>query len=446
MMEMERMVMAKVTGRLVPFLILCYLLAYLDRVNVGFAALTMNDDLGFSPTVFGWGAGIFFFGYFLFEVPSNLLLDKFGARRWIARIMISWGLISTAMILVRGEQSFYAIRFLLGVAEAGFFPGIIYFLTIWFPNEYRARMVGLFMIAVPLSSLIGAPLSGAILDAMDDVAGLAGWQWLFIVEGLPTLAVGVAVLLWLTDRPAQAHWLSSEERDWLERRLAAERSEREKVRVYRVRESLRDPWVLLLGLLYFCIVVSLYGVGFWMPQMLEGLGSFTNLDVGLLTAVPYGFAAVCMVLWGQRSDRTGERRWHLAATLLLGSVGFLLVAASDTLALKMIGLCMAAVGIYAGFGPFWSLPSLFLTGTAAAAGIALINSIGNLGGFAGPYLIGWLKETSGAFQSGLTVLGIALASGGLLALGLGARILARHAVRSGIERRHGDADLPGVGR
>jgi ACS family tartrate transporter-like MFS transporter len=428
MTEMERVVIAKVTRRLVPFLILCYFLAYLDRVNLGFAALTMNDDLGFSPTVFGWGAGIFFFGYFLFEVPSNLLLDRFGARRWIARIMISWGLISTAMILVRGEQGFYAIRFLLGVAEAGFFPGIIYFLTTWFPNAYRARVVGLFMIAVPLSSLIGAPLSGEILDAMDDVAGLAGWQWLFILEGLPSVAVGIAVLLWLTDRPDQAQWLSAEERDWLEGRLATERNQREKVRVYGVWESLRDPSVLLLGLLYFCIVVGLYGVGFWMPQILEGLGSFTNLEVGLLTAIPYGFAAVCMMLWGRHSDRAGERHWHLAAALLLGSVGFVLVGASDDLLLKMVGLCMAAVGIYAGLGPFWSLPSLFLTGTAAAAGIALINSIGNLGGFAGPYLIGWLKQASGGFQSGLTALGAALALGGIIALVLGARILARHAV------------------
>jgi len=404
----------KIVRRLIPFLMLCYFVAYLDRVNVGFAALTMNADLGFSAQMFGLGAGIFFAGYFLFEVPSNLLLERFGARVWIARIMITWGTLAAAMALVTGPKSFYAMRFLLGIAEAGFFPGIILYLTYWFTAEERARWIGMFMTAIPLSSVIGGPISGWILDHMDGIAGISGWQWLFVLEGLPSVFVGCACLVLLDDGPATARWLDPGERDALVRRLAAERSQRESVHAYTLREALVNPRVLALSVVYFGLVSGNYGLGYWLPTLVKGVAETTRLDAllgiglhtltGLLVAVPYALAVAAMIAWTRHSDRARERVWHVAGPALLGGAALAAAAGLDDPRLAAAAVTLCAICTYAALPTFWTLPTAFLTGTAAAGGIALVNSIGNLGGFVGPYLLGWLSDTTGAATLGLLFL------------------------------------------
>ena len=404
----------KATVRLIPFLCLAYTINFLDRVNVGFAALHMNDALGFSPSVYGFGAGIFFLGYIVFEIPSNLALRRFGARIWIARIMISWGLVACAMALVHSETSFYVTRALLGIAEAGFFPGIILYLTFWFPSAERARIVALFMASVPLATVIGGPLSGALLQ-MHGFLGFAGWQWLFVIEGIPAIVLGVLALKILTDSPDQAHWLTDEEKSALSSTLEREAKETEAVGYASMRNALTRPRVLALGALYFLMVTGLYGIGFWMPQVISGFG-LGSLAVGFLTAVPYLFAAIAMVLWGRHSDRTGERRWHIALPLFLAAASFAWSAYSGPLVPTMVALTLATLGFYAAFGPFWSLPTALLTGAGAAAGIALVNSLGNVAGFAGPYIVGLLKEATGSFSAALLFLAAALALGGLMAL------------------------------
>jgi ACS family tartrate transporter-like MFS transporter len=404
----------KAARRLLPFLCLCYMVNFLDRVNVGFAALAMNEDLGFSPSVFGAGAGIFFAGYILFEIPSNLALQKFGARIWIARIMISWGLVASAMALVHNEASFYALRLLLGIAEAGFFPGIILYLTYWFPARERARIVSLFMVAVPLATVIGGPVSGALLE-LHGLWGLKGWQWLFIIEGLPAVLLGVVVLFFLDDRPEGARWLTDEERQALSAMLAAEAKATREVGYASLGQALTRPRVLVLGLLYFCIAFGLYGIGFWMPQVIQTFG-LTPLKIGFLTAIPYLFAALAMVLWGANSDRTGERIWHVALPLLLAALAFAWSAMTLPLGLTMVALTLATVGIHAVVGTFWSLPTAILTGTGAAAGIALVNSMGNLGGFAGPFIVGAIRQATGSFNAALWFLAGALLLGALIAL------------------------------
>lgn len=405
---------AKATYRLIPFLCLAYTVNFLDRVNVGFAALHMNADLGFSPAVFGFGAGIFFLGYIVFEIPSNLALQRFGARIWIARIMISWGLIACAMALVRGETSFYVSRLLLGIAEAGFFPGIILYLTYWFPAGTRARIIALFMASVPLATVFGGPISGVLLQ-MHGFAGLAGWQWLFIIEGAPAVLLGVLALFVLTDKPDKAAWLSENERRALTETLASEAANTKAVGYADLRQALKRPRVLALGVLYFLMVTGLYGIGFWMPQVLATFG-LDPLHVGFLTAIPYLFAVIAMVLWGRHSDKTGERRWHIALPLLLAACAFAWSAYSGPLLPTMIALSLATLGFYAAFGPFWSLPTALLTGTGAAAGIALVNSMGNAAGFTGPYIVGLLKQATGSFSAALLFLAAALALGGLMAL------------------------------
>ncbi len=405
---------AKATYRLIPFLCLAYTVNFLDRVNVGFAALHMNADLGFSPAVFGFGAGIFFLGYIVFEIPSNLALQRFGARIWIARIMISWGLIACAMALVRGETSFYVSRLLLGIAEAGFFPGIILYLTYWFPAGTRARIIALFMASVPLATVFGGPISGVLLQ-MHGFAGLAGWQWLFIIEGAPAVLLGVLALFVLTDKPDKAAWLSENERRALTETLASEAANTKAVGYADLRQALTRPRVLALGVLYFLMVTGLYGIGFWMPQVIATFG-LDPLHVGFLTAIPYLFAAIAMVLWGRHSDKTGERRWHIALPLLLAACAFAWSAYSGPLLPTMIALSLATLGFYAAFGPFWSLPTALLTGTGAAAGIALVNSMGNAAGFTGPYIVGLLKQATGSFSAALLFLAAALALGGLMAL------------------------------
>jgi len=404
----------KAARRLIPFLCLCYAVNFLDRVNVGFAALAMNQDLGFSPSIYGAGAGIFFVGYFLFEIPSNLALKKFGARIWIARIMISWGLVATAMALVHSETSFYVMRFLLGVAEAGFFPGIILYLTYWFPAAERARIVSLFMAAVPLATVVGGPVSGALLE-LHGLGGLKGWHWLFIIEGLPAILLGMVALKFLNDRPEQAAWLTPAERKALAETLAAEAKVTRETGYAGLSQALTRPRVLVLGLIYFCIVVGLYGIGFWMPQVIQTLG-LNPLRIGFLTAVPYLFAAIAMVLWGVRSDRTRERIWHVALPLLLGGAAFAWSAFTGPLWLTMVALTLATVGIYAAIGTFWSLPTAILAGTGAAAGLALVNSMGNLGGFAGPSIVGVTKQATGSFTAALLFLAGALALGAVITL------------------------------
>ena len=382
-----------------PFLIVCYFVAYLDRVNVSFAALTMNKDLGLSASAFGFGAGIFFLAYFVFEVPSNLFLERVGARKWIARIMFTWGLISGAMAFVGGETSFYLLRVLLGVAEAGFFPGIIFYLTLWFPAVYRARIIGYFMAAIPLSTVIGAPVSGLLLG-LDGFIGMKGWQWLFILEATPSLILSVVVFFYLTDRPADATWLQADERAWLVNRLAEERRQRETLRTYSVLQALLNPKVLALSLVYFGAVATNYGLSFFLPQIVKAFG-MSNFQTGLVAALPYVVGLVGIVLWGRRSDRKVERRFHTAFPLCVAAGGIGISTALSDPTMKMMALSIAGFGIFACLPVFWTLPTAFLSGPAAAGGIAIINSIGNLAGFAGPYAMGRVKDLTGSYTGGL---------------------------------------------
>ncbi len=428
--EARRSAIAKAARRLIPFLCLCYAVNFLDRVNVGYAALAMNADLGFTPAIYGTGAGIFFVGYILFEIPSNLALQRFGARIWIARIMISWGLIATAMALVSGETSFYVMRFLLGVAEAGFFPGIILYLTYWFPARERARIVALFMAATPLATMVGGPVSGALLE-FNGLFGLKGWQWLFIVEGLPAIVLGVIALRVLDNRPEEASWLSKGERQALSQVLAAEAEAARTTGYAELGQALTRPRVLALGLLYFCIVIGFYGISLWMPQVIQTYG-LNPLEIGFLTAIPYFFAAIAMVLWGAHSDRTGERIWHVALPLFLAGAAFAWSAATLPLALILVALTLATIGTYAAIGTFWSLPTSILTGTGAAAGLALINSMGNTGGLVGPPIIGAIKQQTGSFTAALLFLAGALVIGALIALLFGRAQRARATASSAL--------------
>ena len=403
-MDLEARTIARITTRLVPFLIICYFVAYLDRVNVGFAALTMNKDLGISATAFGFGAGIFFLSYFIFEVPSNLFLERFGARKWIARIMISWGILSGATAFVTGETSFFVVRFLLGIAEAGFFPGIIFYLTLWFPAAYRARIIGYFMAAIPLSSVLGAPVSGYLLG-FDGLMGLKGWQWLFIIEAAPAVLLGFVVFFYLTDRPSEATWLPADQRSWLTTRLDLEERQRTAVKHYSIRDALLNPKVLALSLVYFGAVACNYGIGFFMPQIVKGFG-LSNLQTGFVTAIPYVVGVFAIIYWGRRSDRLKERKGHAAVALGVAAVGIGAAAFLADPTLKMIALSVAAFGVFGSLPVFWTLPTSFLSGAAAAGGIAIVNSIGNLSGFAGPYLMGYIKDRTGSFDGGLLCLAV----------------------------------------
>jgi D-galactonate transporter len=407
----------KVTWRLLPLLFFCYVLAYLDRVNVGFAKLQMQTDLGFSDTVYGIGAGVFFIGYFLFEVPSNLILERVGARIWIARIMILWGMLSSATMFVTGEATFYALRFALGVAEAGFFPGIILYLTYWYTRKHRARMVAGFMTAITLSGVIGGPVSGWILSRLSGVSGLAGWQWLYLLEGLPSLAVGLLVLWLLDDGPTNAKWLTEGERELLSRRVREE----EKLKIeeeaghHRLSDAFRSPRLWLLALIYFCVVMGLYGISFWLPQILSDTITTDPWRIGLLTAIPWGASAVAMLLVGRHSDRTGERRWHTALPALVAGAAFATSAASASSPLQsFVALTVATCGVMAAVSCFWSLPTAFLSGTAAAGGIAAINSIGNLAGYVSPFVVGHVRDATGSMSAALIVLASSLLAAGVL--------------------------------
>lgn len=413
--ELARTVPAKIRRHLIPFMFLLYVVSYLDRINVGFAALQMNADLGLTPTVYGFGAGIFFLGYCLLEVPSNLILERVGARVWIARIMIMWGLISASMMFVRTPVSFYALRFLLGVAEAGFFPGMILYLTYWFPARERARALALFITSTAMSGIIGGPLSGLLLS-LDGVAGLKGWQWLFLVEGLPATILGLVVLRILPNGPKDATWLNANEKSWLLAQLSAERSAKEAKQHFTLREALTSPRVLRLGALYLCLTMGIYGIGFWLPQILKGLAQQSDVTVGLLSALPYLVAVAAMVLIARHSDKTGERRRHVAVSAFVGALGMGISAFMHSPAALLMAIAFAAIGIWGALGTFWTLPTAFLSGTAAAGAIALINAIGNIGGFASPYLIGLVRGTSTSFTGALLLLSASLTLGGVLAL------------------------------
>ena len=419
----EELTYRKVSWRLLPFLLLCYVVAYLDRVNVGFAKLQMLTDLNFSETIYGLGAGIFFIGYFIFEVPSNVILHRVGARVWIARIMITWGAISALMMLVTTPTMFYVARFFLGAAEAGFFPGIILYLTYWYPAERRGRVTATFMTAVALSGVIGGPLSGYIMKHLSGVNGWAGWQWMFLLEGIPSVLIGIAVLLILDDRISHAKWLTDAEKALLQRNIKAEEGRKEELPISKALTSGR---VWLMGLIYFSFVMGLYGISFWLPTIIKATGVEDVLDISLLTAIPYGFAVVAMVLVSRSADRHQERRWHVAIPGFLGALGLVLSVMwhNDTV-LAMAALTLATMGIMCTLPLFWSLPTSFLVGAGAAAGIALINSLGNLAGFVSPYMMGWLKDMTKSTDAGMYVLATSLVVGGLLTLSVSARSIKR---------------------
>jgi len=412
----EQRTIAKVSRRLLPVLMLGYFAAYLDRVNLSFGALQMNKELGFSASVFGFGAGIFFLGYFVFEVPSNLALERFGARKWIARIMLSWGLLSGGMAFVTGETGFYVMRVLLGAAEAGFFPGIIFYLTLWFPASYRGRVTSLFVIALPLSVVIGAPVSGLIFS-LDGALGLRGWQWLFIIEAIPTLILSVVIFFYLTDLPSEAGWLSPEERDWLVARLDAERRQRESAQSFSVLQALYNPKVLGLAATYFGVSATSTGIGYFLPQIVRGFG-LSYLQTTLVTAIPYLVGLIGMLWYGRRSDRRLERRSHTAVALLVAAIGIGVSTILDQPVLKILAFCVAGFGVYGALAVFWSLPTAMLSGPAAAAGIAVINSLGNLAGFVGPYTIGVIKDATGSYTGGLMAVSYTVVLGVIVLLGL----------------------------
>ena len=404
-----------VRRRLIPFLFLLYIFAYLDRINVGFASLQMNQALGFSAETYGFASGIFFLGYVLFEIPSNVVLARVGARLWIARIMITWGLISAATMRVRSAGSFTLLRFLLGVAEAGFFPGVIFYLTRWVPERERARTIAAFMTATLSAGIIGGPISGALL-ALDGTAGLAGWQWLFLLEGVPAAILGVVVLRVLTERPEDANWLPARQRDALIAQLREESAARVGSETHSVRKALFSGRLWLLAVVYFTIPVALYAFGFFLPQIIQASYSGSEFEIGLLSAIPYAVGVVAMLIAGRHSDQTGERRWHVALAALIGGAGFVGTAFVSGLAASMALLSVAMLGIASMLGPFWTLATSFVGGAGAAAGIALINSIGNVGGFVGPYLLGFLRTRTNSFGMGLILIGVTVIVGGMLVL------------------------------
>lgn len=417
---LEGRVVGKLHRRLIPFLMLCYCAAYIDRVNVGFAALTMNHDLGFTSTIFGVGAGIFFFGYFLFEIPSNLALARFGARRCIARIMIGWGIVAAGTAFVTGPNSFYAVRFVLGAAEAGFFPGLLFYLTLWFPSAYRGRIIGWFMTSIPISVMIGAPVSGLLLK-LDGALGLHGWQWLYLIEGLPAIILGAIVPFVLVDAPGEARWLDQAERDWLTSRLQGEKRSVESVRRFSIGAALTSPRVLLLSLVYFGLITCTVGISFWLPQIVKGMG-LSNVATGFVTAVPSVAGMVGMLTIGRRSDRVGERRFHCAFGFAVGAVGLVASTLVTDPVWRIAAFSLAAYGLQGGQPVFWAIPASLLTGPAAAAGLAFINSLGGLAGFSGPTLIGMIKDATGSYSMGMVMLaGFALMSAAVVVSAAGRR-------------------------
>lgn len=397
---LERSTMRKVYLRLLPFAILSYVLAYIDRINVSFAGLTMRGDLGMSAGTFGFAVGMFYWGYFIFEVPSNVILEKIGARIWIARIMITWGILAGITAMVTGSTSFAIVRFLLGVAEAGFFPGIILYFTYWFPSRHHARIVSGFLVGLPVAVAIGAPISTGLLG-LDGLFGLRGWQVMYIAEAIPTVFIGVITFFVLTDRPEQAKFLTAEERNWLVTTIAAERRATEAVRKFTLWETLYNPKVLLMALNYVGIVTASLGMLIFVPQIIKSLGNYSNMTVGWLTMIPYITGGIAMVVWGRISDRMNERRWNLFIACVVSTVGLVIAGMTMGSWWALVGLSIATMGFYGSKGPFFAMPPMFLSGAGLAAGIAWINSIGNLGGFFGPWYVGVMKDLTGSYAGGL---------------------------------------------
>lgn len=416
--ELERSTMHRVTWRILPFLIVCYLIAIIDRGNIGMAALQMNQDLALSAKVFGFASSLFFFAYFLFEVPSNLAMQRFGARIWIARIMITWGLISAATSMVEGANSLYVMRFLLGAAEAGFFPGVLLYLTYWLPSAYRGRLVALFMVAIPAANFIGSPLSGLLLS-LDGWMGMRGWHWLFILEGIPAVLLGIACLFVLTDRPEHAKWLSDEQRNWLIQRIAQENAGKKAIGHMSLWKLLRHKDIWIMALIYSGASAAGSTLSVWGPQLLKSFG-LTAMEVGLVNAIPYGLASILMVVWGRSSDRTGERRWHTACTLLLISVGLLMTLFTSNLALTVLMLSLVLIGAYSMKGPFWALASGWLSSSTAAAGLAAIGAMANLiGGGLMVNVYGAIHDSTGSHSLALMPLAALCAAGAFMVVVMG---------------------------
>ncbi len=414
---------SRVTWRLIPFLLFCYLCSYLDRINVGFAKLQMLNDLQFSETVYGLGAGIFFVGYVIFEIPSNLVMIRVGARVWIARIMVTWGILSGATMFVTTPMEFYVVRFLLGVAEAGFIPAILYYLTIWYPSDRRGKVTALFLAGIPLAGMLGGPLSGWIMVAFDGTHGLAGWQWMFLLEAVPTVIAGVVAFFYLDSSVEKAKWLADDEKRLIARDLREEASGKA---LHSVRQGLTDPKVWLLSFIYFFFTMGLYGVSFWLPSIIRASGVQDPLTVGLLTAIPYTAALITMYLVGRSSDARRERRWHLAVPAVVGAIGLTMSAVYDThTVFAMIALTVATAGIITCIPQFYTLPPAILAGAAAAMGIALANSVGSLAGFVSPYLLGWIKDLTGSTNGGVITLAATLVIGAALVFTVPARLVNR---------------------
>ena len=414
----------KVFWRLMPFLMLCYVASYMDRVNIGFAKLQMQQQLGFSETVFGLGSGVFFLGYFLFEVPSNILMHRVGARAWIARIMISWGLLSGAFIWVRTVPEFYGLRFVLGLAEAGFYPGVILYLTYWFPAQWRGRVIAVLMSAIPISSIFGNPLSGWVMEAMDHVAGLAGWKWMFVVEAAPAVLVGIAVLFYLDNSILAARWLDTDEKRVLAEAVA-EDARTQTTGVHGAWGAFRDPRVWLMCLIYFCFILGQYGLNFWMPTLLRTAGVRGAGAIGLVSAIPYLVTLVMMIALGFSADRRRERRWHLVIPALIGAVGFVVAPTAPSVGVAVAALSLAAAGAISCAPLFWSLPTAFLAGAGAAAGIAVVNSVGNLAGFVAPYVIGKATDLTGSPAIGMYLISGGLVVGAIATLATPAKLVNR---------------------
>jgi MFS family permease len=420
-------VLAKVAVRILPFLALLYFVNYLDRVNIGFAGPNgMNEELGLTATAFGFASGIFFLGYLVLEVPSNLALHRFGARRWLARIMVSWGVVATVMAFVPNTTALVVLRFLLGVAEAGFFPGIILYLTYWFPAGQRAKAVALFMVAIPVSSAIGSTVSSLLIAHGDGVFGLSGWRFMFLVEGVPAILLAFVTWFYLTDRPDQAKWLTEGERRWLVDELDAERRATEAAHHWPLRKALAHPRVLGLAFVYFGIAYGLYALGFFLPTIVAGFGrqfgtKLSVLQAGLVIAIPYVVAAAVMVFWARHGDRADERKWHVALPMAVGGAAIPVALYLGNPYTAMVAVTICAVGVCCALPTFWALPSTFLTGTAAAGGIALINSLGNISGFAAPYITGLLRDLTGTQRTGMWLVGACMIAGAVLVLALGAK-------------------------
>jgi MFS family permease len=428
----ETEIIDRVKWRCIPLLLASYIVCYIDRVNVGFAALTANRDLGLTANQFGWGAGILFLGYFIFEVPSNLMLQKIGARRWLARIMVTWGVIGFCMVFVVGPYSFYAMRFLLGAAEAGLFPGVILYLTYWFPRRYRARFMAWFVLGIPLSSLIGSPISGLLLG-LDGWLGVRGWQWLYMIESLPAIVLGVVTWFWLTDIPARAAWLTSAQRDWLQGEIDRDRAT-PSARHIPLWQLLGDRRVLVYSAVFFGTSVPSYGLGLWLPQIVKAFG-LSNAETGFVAAIPSIFGCLGMVLWGRHSDSHDERNWHTIIAAFVAAIGLILCVATASPTLQIIAVCFAMLGIYGIKGPMWAMIVEAFEVRIAAAAIAMVSSIGNLSGWAAPYMVALVKTATGSFALGLMSLGVMSALGGgvLLVYVFGGRLLGR-----------GDRPLPKV--